>query len=86
MGNGSSAELTAGAEAVRSVSGGTMTAFKPEVEIICPFCNGTAFLGFEGAMHAQPACTTFLELEADAYVHEVYEFVQKTKDPGAQVS
>jgi hypothetical protein len=60
--------------------------FKHEVEIVCPFCRGRAFLGFEGAMHAQPACKAFLELEADAYVHEVYEFVQKTKDPGAQAS
>jgi hypothetical protein len=64
----------------------TSVPFKAEVQVICPFCNGKAYLGFDGAMHEQPACTAFLELEADEYVHEVHEFVQKTKDHGAQPS
>jgi hypothetical protein len=59
---------------------------KMEVEIVCPFCGGTVQIGFEGAIHILPLCTTFEELDVEDYVHECHEFFMKTKKPEEQRS
>lgn len=59
---------------------------KMEIEIICPFCNGRAQIGFEGAVHMEPACKAFMELSVEDYVHECHEILQKTKDVKEQRS
>jgi hypothetical protein len=57
-----------------------------EIEIICPFCNGKALIGYEGAMHLEPVCKTFSELDVEDYVHECYEIFKKTSLPKEQQS
>jgi len=57
-----------------------------EIEIVCPFCNGRARIGYEGAMHEEPACKTFMELGVEDYVHECHEIFMKIKDPKRQQS
>jgi hypothetical protein len=49
------------------------------VHFICPFCGGQARVGPTGAAHMEPTCTTFKELDAEDYVHEVHEVLHATK-------
>jgi|HubBroStandDraft_5_1064220.scaffolds.fasta_scaffold231983_2 hypothetical protein len=65
---------------------GRTETMRVEVKIVCPFCGGTAELGFEGALHSLPACRAFEDMTVEDYVHEVHEIFQKTKRPGDQRS
>lgn len=57
-----------------------------QVCICCPFCGGMAELGDESALHTEPICQAFDELDAEDYVHAVYEILTATADPSKQSS
>lgn len=53
--------------------------FDHDTEFTCPFCGRQAYTVKQplGLMHAEPACSTFIDLEPDEYLHRVNALLRR---------